>query len=133
MSQENVELAHHVYDAFNRRDLEAFLAFLDAEVEFTPRFDPMEGGRHYHGHPGMRDWWQNLIAVFPDFSTAVLGVRDRCDFIVVALRIRAHGQESGAPFDELLWHAAEVRDGKVTWIRAFGSEAEALEAAGLPE
>jgi ketosteroid isomerase-like protein len=34
MSEENVELAHRAYDAFNRRDLDAFLAFNDPEVEF---------------------------------------------------------------------------------------------------
>jgi ketosteroid isomerase-like protein len=133
MSEENVELAHHVYDAFNRRDLEAFLAFLDPQVEFTPRVEPMEGGHDYHGHAGMRDWWRNLIAVFPDFSAEVLGVRDLGDSIVVALHIRAHGHESGVPIDEVWWHAAKARDGKVTWVRAFGSEAEALEAAGLRE
>ena len=29
MSQENVELARQVTDAFNRRDLDAFLALMD--------------------------------------------------------------------------------------------------------
>jgi hypothetical protein len=37
------------------------------------------------------------------------------------------------PIDEVWWHAAKLRDGKVTWAWAFGSEAEALEAAGLRE
>ncbi len=32
MSQENVELLHQVNDAFNRRDLDAFVALNHAEV-----------------------------------------------------------------------------------------------------
>jgi hypothetical protein len=36
MSQENVDLTHRVIDTFNRRDLGAYLALTDAEVEFTP-------------------------------------------------------------------------------------------------
>jgi hypothetical protein len=35
------------------------------------------------------------------------------------------------PFEETLWAADEWRDGEVTRWRNFGSEAEALEAAGL--
>ena len=33
MSQENVELTYQAYDAFNRRDLDAVLALMDADVE----------------------------------------------------------------------------------------------------
>ena len=50
MSQENVELQHRLTDAFNRRDLDAFLRLTDEDVEANPRTGAMEGG--YHGH----DW-----------------------------------------------------------------------------
>src|SRR6185295_11609006 len=36
MSRENVDLSYRVIDAFNRRDLGAYLALIDPEVEFTP-------------------------------------------------------------------------------------------------
>ena len=36
MSEENVRLVYEVIDAFNRRDLDAYLALMDPEVEFTP-------------------------------------------------------------------------------------------------
>jgi hypothetical protein len=49
------------------------------------------------------------------------------------VRVRGHGVEGGAPFDEVLWQAIKLRDDKATWSRNFGSEAEALEAAGLRE
>jgi hypothetical protein len=31
------------------------------------------------------------------------------------------------------WQAIKARDGKAIWCQNFGTEAEALEAAGLPE
>ena len=34
MSRENVEVLHRAFDAFRRRDLDAFLALCDPEVEF---------------------------------------------------------------------------------------------------
>jgi hypothetical protein len=36
MSQEKVELNRRVIDAFNRRDLAAYLTLTDPDVEFTP-------------------------------------------------------------------------------------------------
>jgi ketosteroid isomerase-like protein len=129
MSHENVELVHRVYDAFNRRDLDDFLAFADPDVELTTRFMEMEGDPFYRGHDGVREWWRTLLAVFPDFSAEVLEVRDFGDSVVIALRVRGHGVDSGAPVDEVVWQASKVRN--VTWARNFGREAEALEAAGL--
>ena len=36
MSEQNVEFLHQAIQAFNRRDLDGFLAFMDSSVEFTP-------------------------------------------------------------------------------------------------
>ena len=43
MSRENIERLHRGYDAFNRRDLDAFLALMDPEVKLTTRFMEVEG------------------------------------------------------------------------------------------
>ena len=133
MSQENVELIRRTHHAFNRRDLDGFLEFVDPEVEFTTRFASLEGHPQYHGHDGIREWWEDLLAIFPDFKSEVLGVRDSGDCGIVALRVRGHGLDSGTPLDERVWQAWKARNGKVLWWRTFGSEAEALEAAGLSE
>ena len=133
MSEENVDRIHRAYDAFNRRDLDAFLAFMDPEVEFRARFMEMEGEAYYRGHPGVREWWRSLLAIFPDFNIEALGVRDLGDTVIVTVRIRGHGVDSGVPFEETVWQASKLRHGKAKWWRNFGNEAEALEAAGLSE
>jgi ketosteroid isomerase-like protein len=92
MSQENVELAHRAFDALNRRDLGAFLALMDDDVEAVPRLVAMEGG--YHGHDGIRRWWQNLLDAFPDYSVEIVEVRDLGDLTFIALRNRGHGAGS---------------------------------------
>jgi ketosteroid isomerase-like protein len=131
MSEENVELARRAYDAFNRRDLDAFLAFNDPEVEFSARTVQMGGDAYLLGHDGLRKWWRDLFAVFPDYRVEVLEVREVGDYSIVALRAHAHGLESDAPIDEALWHVHKMRDGRSTWWQPFRSEAEAREAAGL--
>ena len=74
MSQENVELTYRAFDAFNRRDLDASLALMDDDVEGMPRTVFMDGS--YHGHDGMRRWWDNWLDTFPDFRIEVVEVRD---------------------------------------------------------
>jgi ketosteroid isomerase-like protein len=136
MSEDNVEIAQRVYDAFNRRDLDAMLACIDPDVQFAVRLIEMQGSPDSRGHDGMREWWRGLLAVFPDIKIELLDVRDLGDSAIATLRIRGHGVDSGVPFDERMWQATKFRDGKVTWWQTVGSEAEAveaLEAAGLSE
>ena len=42
-------------------------------------------------------------------------MRDLGDSGIAALRVRGHGLDSGVPFEETVWAAAEWRDGKVTF------------------
>src|SRR5687767_5951561 len=98
MSQENVELFRRSVDAFNRRDLDAFLALVDDDVEVVPRGVAMEGS-HY-GHEGVRRWWENVFGVWPDFTVQIVEVRDVDDLTVVAVHFRGHGAGSDIPLDE---------------------------------
>ncbi len=132
MSQENVERVYQAMDAFNRRDLDAFLALADPRVEFTPYVVGLEG--IYHGHDGVRQWWRDLFAVFPDWRGEPVEVRNLGDRTLTALRIGGHGDESGTPVTQLFWQLAEwSNDGKIVRVTHYGTKAEALEAVGLSE
>jgi ketosteroid isomerase-like protein len=132
MSEENVEQLYRADDAFNRRDLHALLTVMDPDVEFTPYEVWVQGGSHYRGHAGVRSWWEETFAVLPDLRVEVHEVRDLGkNTLFVRGRLRGQGAASGATIERVLWQALEVRDGKFVWWSAFGSEAEALEAAGL--
>jgi hypothetical protein len=133
MSRENVELLHQAIDTFNRRDLEAYLATNDPDVEFTPYERAMEGLGPYRGHDGVRIWWEESFAVYPDLRAELYEVQTVGDMTVARGRLRGTGAGSGASFERTLWLANEWRDKKVVWWRAFESEAEALEAVGLRE
>jgi len=133
MSQANVELMHRAIDAFNRRDLDSFLALMGPEVEFTPYEVWVQGGHPYRGHAGVRSWWEESFEVLPDLRAEVYEVRDLGDRTFVHGCLRGHGAGSGAPIERTMWLAVEWRDKKEVWWRSFGSEAEALEAAGRAE
>ena len=106
---------------------------MDPEVEIITRLVPMEGGHSYDGRDGVRDWWRDLLAVFPDFSVEILETRDLGGFVIGFGRVRGHGLDSGTPFEETLWGAGSWRQGRLLWWQTFGSEAEAVEAVGLRE
>jgi hypothetical protein len=133
MSQENVRLFYEVIEAFNRRDLDAYLALMDPEVEFTPYEVWVQGGQPYRGHAGIRSWWHDTFEVLPDLKAEVYDVRDLNDRMFVHGCLRGQGAESGAPIERTMWLAIEWREGMEVWWCAFGSEAEALKAAGLAE
>jgi ketosteroid isomerase-like protein len=131
MSQENAELYRRAAQASNDGDLDAFLALVDADVDAVPRLAPMEGG--HHGHDRMRRRWESLRDAFPVFRTEVVEVRDLGDLTLAERRNRGRGAGSDTPVEQRSWHVAEWRDKKVVWWRAYGTEAEALEAVGLSE
>ena len=133
MSQANVELQHRVIDAFNRRDLDAYLALADHDLEFTPYEVWVQGGQPYRGHVGVQSWWEETFEVLPNLKAEVYEVRDLGDRTFVRGCLRGEGAGSGAPIERTMWLVAEWRDRKMVWWGSFGSETEALEAARLRE
>ena len=131
MSQENLELTRQAVDAFNRRDLGAYLELIDADVKFVAGGVTMEGD--YHGHAGIRRFWENILDVLPDLAIEIIELRDLGDRTLAAGRVHGHGAGSDTPFDETFWGITEWRDAKCVRWANFGTEAEALEAVGLRE
>jgi len=131
MSQENVRLVYEVIDAFNRRDIDAYLALMDDDVEAVPRGARIHGS--YYGHDGIRRSWENVFEVWPDFTVQAVEVRDLADLTVAAIGTRGHGAGSDIPLDETVWQVARWRHGKCFWWRTFDTRAEAVEVAGLEE
>jgi ketosteroid isomerase-like protein len=129
MSQENVELVHRALDAFNRRDLDAALELMHSDVEFGSRLAAMEGG--YHGHEGIRRWWQTILDTSPDRAIEIVEVRDLGEVTLTLARARGHGAVSYVPYEETIWSVARWRGKKAAWWAVFPTEAEALAAAGL--
>ena len=96
MTERNVERYRRGIEAFNRRDLDAFLALADPDVAGISRVLAIEG-ESYRGHDGTRRWWEDLLGVFPDFTIDVVWVREAGDLTVSELRNRAGGEGGATP------------------------------------
>ena len=126
-------MMHQANDAFGRRDLDAFLAIFDADVEFSSRAVEMQGGGPLRGHDGVRTWWDDVFAVFPDFRSEIEEVREFGDTTITRVSLHGQGTGSDVPVEQTQWILSQWRSAKAIRWHAFRSEAEALEAAGLSE
>ena len=130
MSQENIDIAQRAFSALKQGDIEAFLVLLDPEIEWNSLVLEIEGT--FHGHDGVREWWQSLRSTFPDWQPSIVDIRDHEHRLLIHARGNGRGAASGAGVDEDFWQAAELRDGLIVWYGAMRTETEALEAFGLP-
>ena len=53
--------------------------------------------------------------------------------MLLAQRVSARGKGSGTPFEQHIFAALRVRDGKVAQIHDYTERAQALKAVGLAE
>jgi ketosteroid isomerase-like protein len=132
MSEENLEIALAVIDAWNRGDREAFLALWDEEGEFYPLRAQLEG-ESYSGHEGMTRFLAEMTQDFEEVRFEIEETRDTGEQVVGVGRFRARGRASGLDLNVPLGVLTRMRRGKIVYARFFSEPADALEAAGLQE
>jgi ketosteroid isomerase-like protein len=131
MSQENVDLTRRAYDAFNRRDIDAFLALVDDNVEVNSRLVAIEGA--YHGRDGVRCWWKDLFDVMPDYRVEVEELIDLGEHVLARTRHHARGKGSGVEVEQrMIFQLWTLRHDKIVEAK-MDLDKTALEAAGLSE
>lgn len=130
MSQENVDATRASYEAFNKRDFDAFFEFYDPDIVWEQDEKFVEPGTHY-GHAGVRHVFESIFESFEEFQVEVEEIFDLGDQVLAILRItgtaKLTGMELATPGGHLFW----FRDGKVVKLKLFLDPAEAREEAGL--
>ena len=137
MAAGDVEIVRELLDAFARRDHERAFEFYDPEIEWDARrldkFNP-DLAEVFHGYDGVRTYWRRWLSAWRDIDFDVQDVREGEDGEVVALiaNQRQWGRASGVEtIVDSYGLVFTCRDGKVVRWRAFSSQAEALDTAGL--
>jgi hypothetical protein len=76
MSGEDVERMRSSYEAWNRRDREAWASNADPNVELIASFMEMEGGDPLKGREGIDRLWDAWHETLPDLRFDVEEIRD---------------------------------------------------------
>jgi ketosteroid isomerase-like protein len=136
MSRENVESVQRAVEAWNADDLDAFLAELDAEVEWLPAIQPgLEGeATTYRGHDGAREIWrQDRGEAWERLTNRPHEFRDLGDSVLALGHMDLTARATAIEFSKEVGEVFDFRAGKIVRIRDFLTHAEAIEAAGLRE
>ena len=127
------------------KNIDVLVEALDAEGgEWDLVFEVVMLGvaEAHRGHEGVREELREWYETLGEVQVAISETRDLGERIVAIGRVRARGQESGAPveFPESgidvpgeMGQVIEVVDGRIQSLRLFFAWEEALEAAGLEE
>ena len=136
MSQENVETAQRAIEAWNADDLDAFLAVLDADVEWHPAIQPGLEGRAttYRGHDGARTiWGQDRGEAWERLTNRPHEFRDVGESVLVLGHLDLIARATGIEFSQEVGEVFDFRGRKIIRIRDFLTHVEALAAIGLRE
>jgi ketosteroid isomerase-like protein len=131
MSQENVEVVRRWADGLTRGELQVELCDPELRLDNIAEF-PITGP--YHGHEGLRRWWQDVAEAFDEIRFEVERLIDVDDERVLSVqRVVGRFRHTGIPIDtpwaSLFW----VRDGRIARAVGYASPKRALKAAGLRE
>jgi ketosteroid isomerase-like protein len=132
MSEENVELSLRLIDAWNRRDVAAWIALWHPEGLWSSPLEQITEGRTYRGHAGARQYFEDLAEVSEESDSGFPEVHDLGDEVLALGRVWLRFA-SGVNLDQEAAVLLTWRNGKCVEARAWLSRAQALEAAGLSE
>ena len=130
MSEKNVELVRDAYEYWNRGDFYAFMDVADEDIVIRAAEGWPE--RVFYGKDAVRSFFEGLAETV-GHEVVIEDPIDAGDSVVVRVRARMTGEESGIEGDLESSQVVTFRKGKVVMIEYFWDHQEALEAVGLTE
>jgi ketosteroid isomerase-like protein len=124
----NVDQARAAYAAWSARDLDAFVEVFSENVELQPFLGAGLGASKYHGHGGLRRWFEEANEAWDELRIEPHEFREVGNRLAVFLRAIGRGRGSHVEVEAEIVHVAEFRDGKVMRLEGFGDREQALKA-----
>ena len=127
---QNLETVRRLVAAFNARDVDGFVAGLDAEVELHPLRAQLEG-RPYRGHEGARQMFIDFDDDWDYLRIEIDELREAGEEVVALCHLRSRSRAGGVDLDVPVAFVWRFRDGKAVFGKVFSEPQDGLEAAGL--
>ena len=130
MSQANLEIVRRNNEAYNARDLTAYLDTVAESVTFQSRFSAMDRVI-YRGHDDLRRYFGELNEVWSRYEMRLERMVPAGDRVAMLCHLFAIGRESNLKLEEHPGVVFTLEEGKIVEIAAYPTQAEALEALGV--
>jgi ketosteroid isomerase-like protein len=131
VSQANVEIVKRMTDAFNRRDVDAWMECATPDCELLPAMPRAVERAGYRGRTGVEAYVGEITETWEEYRLVPDEFRDLGERVLMLGRIEVCGKGSGTPVDAPFGAISEFRDGKVLRLRGYLDHSGALRAAGL--
>ena len=123
-------LLENLLDAYNRRDQSAFVAMWVPNCEWHPFLTArVEADPGYHGHNGLRAWFEDVDEMFTEVHGELEEVREVGERIVGLGRMEARARVSGAEVTSEIGWVFEMEGELCRRGWAYASHDESLAAA----
>jgi ketosteroid isomerase-like protein len=133
VSERNIERHRRANDAFNARDLDAYLAYCDPEIELCSAVTG-PGPAVYRGHPGVRRWYRDLEDVFGvDIRVEPEAYFDLGEHTLSFHVLRGRGRESGVDVATPAAHLCRWDDGLIVCFKGYLDRQDAFRDLDVAE
>jgi ketosteroid isomerase-like protein len=113
-------------EAYNARDPERWVALCTPDCEWHPFLTArVEGDPGYHGHNGMRAWFEDVDEMFSAMHAEIDDYQEVGGRLLVFGRMTAIGRGSGAEVSSEVAWLMELKDGLLKRGWAYNSHQEA--------
>ena len=103
--------------------------YLDPDIEWDVRVPDASPAV---GAVAVVEWWTTWVEVWESYSYRILGYRDLGAWVITPAQISLRGR-TGTEIAMKMFEIWQVRNGKITLVRVYPSEGQALERAGVEE
>jgi ketosteroid isomerase-like protein len=125
--EDPVELIGRMYAAFNRRDIDGFLAHLASDVRWYT-LDPAIQPRFLRGREEVGEFVRSLLATAAVFTAEPQEIQRRGELVLARVCHRSRRRPSDPPTAYPVVHLWTVRDGIVVKHRFYLSASKATKA-----
>ena len=127
MAATNEDTLRRGYAALEKRDFDELVAVTHPDIVFTSLIRESEGGE-YRGHDGVREFFEGLLEVLPDWTPSLDFFEDHGDRMLVRATIHAVPPGGNVPVEQITWQVIRLQDGLAIRWDFFRTEQEARDA-----
>jgi ketosteroid isomerase-like protein len=123
----DIDVVKATFAAFAARDLDAVLAHSDPDIEFWAVTGERAGRNDpYRGHAGLREYFRDVANMWEELRLTPKEFRAAGDLVLVTGKVSARSRSRTVTGSTgWVWR---VRDGKVVYVHAYASAADAIAA-----
>ena len=128
VSQENLTLARHGFEAFNRRDVDELVELSHPDCEWLPFRAQLEG-YSYRGHEGVRRFIVDMAEDWSRFEIELEELTDVDGRVLLIGRVHALARGSGVAVENRSGFVLEFSEGLICRLVSYSDPDDARRAA----